>query len=527
MSALEGATGPAAELGEGAAAAEARGRWVDSATLLLVVAVCGVLFSTPLRRGGDLLPYAQDDLYYYLGVTRHLVRGAGSTFDGSTPTNGYHPLYLLVLWAATAVSSSLRGIYRVLAVLDVASAITIFTALRAMYRRRFQGALLRNGFAAAILYLSFFRLYHQMEVTLTLPLGFLFLFLLDRRPAEQTPRRWAGVGIVAALLTLSRLDAGLLVLLCVAAVLAQREFRETLTGAKVAAFLAGAVPPMAAYFLVNEHFFHRLTPISGAAKQTKTMHGFALDVLPRSLSIEVVGMFALSFVALCLLPWLWRRLEVEQRVICVAALLFPFAHWGITLWMSDWMLWAWYKYSLLFAMSMILLLVGTAVTAQLPSRAQMLAGAGVFVAAVLLLLSARYRMDMQMIEIAQAAEQVRTFAQTHPGRYAMGDRAGMVAYVDGQPMIQTEGLMMDDAFLNRIRRREPLREVLRAYDVDYYIGFDWKQPKNWPSEGCFQAKEPSQAGSSSPVMRGEFCEAPLADIRTTSGRTLIFDVRAP
>ena len=45
--------------------------WVDAGTTVLVLVVTALLFSTPLRRGGDLLPYAQDDLYYYLLVARN------------------------------------------------------------------------------------------------------------------------------------------------------------------------------------------------------------------------------------------------------------------------------------------------------------------------------------------------------------------------------------------------------------------------------------------------------------------------
>jgi hypothetical protein len=37
-----------------------------------------------------------DDAYYYAAIARNLARGAGSTFDGINPTNGYHPLWMAV-----------------------------------------------------------------------------------------------------------------------------------------------------------------------------------------------------------------------------------------------------------------------------------------------------------------------------------------------------------------------------------------------------------------------------------------------
>lgn len=35
-----------------------------------------------------------DDAWFYLQIARHAALGHGPTFDGSTPTNGYHPLWL-------------------------------------------------------------------------------------------------------------------------------------------------------------------------------------------------------------------------------------------------------------------------------------------------------------------------------------------------------------------------------------------------------------------------------------------------
>jgi 4-amino-4-deoxy-L-arabinose transferase-like glycosyltransferase len=48
-----------------------------------------------------------DDAFYYFQIARQVARGLGPTFDGLAPTNGFHPLYLLLLsglhqvWAAS------------------------------------------------------------------------------------------------------------------------------------------------------------------------------------------------------------------------------------------------------------------------------------------------------------------------------------------------------------------------------------------------------------------------------------------
>ncbi len=37
-----------------------------------------------------------DDAFYYFGIARNVAHGHGSTFDGIDPTNGYHPLWMLI-----------------------------------------------------------------------------------------------------------------------------------------------------------------------------------------------------------------------------------------------------------------------------------------------------------------------------------------------------------------------------------------------------------------------------------------------
>lgn len=39
----------------------------------------------------------QDDAFYYLKIADNIARGRGMTFDGTTPTNGFQPLYILLL----------------------------------------------------------------------------------------------------------------------------------------------------------------------------------------------------------------------------------------------------------------------------------------------------------------------------------------------------------------------------------------------------------------------------------------------
>ena len=103
----------------------------------------------------------------------------------------------------------------------------------------------------------------------------------------------------------------------------------------------------------------------------------------------------------------------------------------------------------------------------------------------------------------------------------MGDRSGMVAWLMPEPVIQTEGLVMDKAFLGSIRSREGLLPVLARYNVRYYVGTTQQM-----SAGCFRAAEPFQAGPASPHMLAELCQAPVAVFHHGDWYNLVFDLAA-
>jgi hypothetical protein len=95
-----------------------------------------------------------------------------------------------------------------------------------------------------------------------------------------------------------------------------------------------------------------------------------------------------------------------------------------------------------------------------------------------------------------AAIEIKAFADQHEGMYAMGDRAGAVGYLASRPVLQMEGLMMDGQYLDNVRYRRDLLEVLRSYGVHYYISTRVVRGNN----GCSVVKEPFQAGPDYPAI---------------------------
>ena len=184
------------------------------------------------------------------------------------------------------------------------------------------------------------------------------------------------------------------------------------------------------------------------------------------------------------------------------------------------MWWIWYLYPLVPVWA---LLGPTLMQRWLPlPRAAMLWLAGAVACGSLAIFMERVNTNKPAVFALERAGMLRQFALDHPGRYGIGDAAGMPTYLMQVPVVQLEGLMGDKPFLDRIRRQEPLLEAMVQMGIDYYVTV---RPE--PSGDCYDVREPAQAGPHSPVMKAHICLQPSADIRPPGDphHALVFDVR--
>lgn len=503
-------------------------RTIDILTLLVVVAACAWILSFPLRSHQILLDFAQDDFYYYLKPAQNLAAGRGVTFDGTTRTNGFHPLYFLLLTAASFFIHSLRAIFRLLWAVDLLSATAIFVLLRSIYARLTTDPFLPNALALCVLLPCLRTLFMQMEVTLALPLAFAFLATAFVPPQRYSPSRCAALGFLAALTMLARLDAGILVLMFLIGLVLVSEYRSVFTRRNMASFAITSLPLPLLYFFINQHFFHQLLPVSGSAKQLRhgwfpshevvsSFHGTSLLLITLAAASVTVG-------------WSIRRhLRPQEKLFCITALSTPFFFFTVEMFLSDWKLWGWYLYALRFAASASFLLFGIIISSDvIPAHWELVRQAAhrrwlppaLYAASLFLLVTSHYKMDVFMVEIQQAALRLNSFQETHPGKYAMGDRAGMFGYLSASPVLQAEGLMMDRTYLNHIRAQEDLRSVLASYGVNYYVAFT--ETKKESKGSCFHATEPVIAGPDALRMRSEFCDPPVFQFKGFDGTYRVF-----
>lgn len=208
------------------------------------------------------VPLTHEDGFYYFAIARHLAAGAGSTFDGLHPTNGYHPLWLLVLSAVHAAAPAGRALIYGTALqgaLWVASAVGLLVVARKLVGAMpaFLAVLVWVGLTDRIALAG-------LEWTLHALLVVAGAWAWQRR--GRTPRQALSLGILLSFTALARLDA---VLLAGALALAVLRDEGGAVRDRVRRGLAVAGPVAAAlvaYAAVNLAMFGHAQPVSASAK---------------------------------------------------------------------------------------------------------------------------------------------------------------------------------------------------------------------------------------------------------------------
>ena len=364
-----------------------------------------------------------------------------------------------------------------------------------------------------------------MEVTLALPLILLLIYRwLDRPP--HTPRNFFQLGSLASRCILARLDSAIFIALLFFAMMRFEPKPFAVSLKRTFAFGFGLLP-FWTYLIWNKAFFGAFMPNSAQAKQLRFHNTFRPETLislfhPFTAVRLILVVPCLACLVLLLVLLLRKStahpLTASRAVPVLWALaLFPLPHLASLCFLSDWPLWYWYFYPL------VLMSLGSlafcAARNPLPSRRWARLAIGLSLVITGYTAAFHIHHPPQKNPDPLIARGVADFARTHPGIYAMGDRSGTVGYLLRSPLIQLEGLVMDRAYLQRLRAQPSLETMLREYKVHYYVSTNAIYEK-----GCYLVREPAQAGPDSAHMLGTICESPVAAFSYDGIVTQIFDI---
>lgn len=238
------------------------------------------LVATWTLPAASLATLTPDDAYYYFQIAENVARGNGFSFDGLRPTNGYHPLWMMVCAAVAqlqgggAEPESLTLYVRVMTTLQLllggTAAAMLAYAVRRALNSASAAAVVLAGFATPwLVYASSDGLESGLSL---LAMAALFLAATRDRPFTTEPRKEdLAFGALLSISFLARLDYAFLCM-GVGAVGAACAVRRPAGGRwLVLKGLAWGLPVVALaalYLALNRLRFDTTMPISGAIKST-------------------------------------------------------------------------------------------------------------------------------------------------------------------------------------------------------------------------------------------------------------------
>lgn len=424
-----------------------------------------------------------DDAYYYLGVAQNIAEGNGSTFGNLVETNGYQPLWLLIL-AGIIYMFSLPKLWAFAVIPLLILLIKIVAVMRIDTTRNGEAwAVLIATIAIILLCPSVFS--HGLETSLLL----LFLPLLSQLrdyPEEFSPKTCVKYAAILSVLFLARLDALALAGVFALFILFGRRKYAIANLALTLALLGCAV---LIYFGINFKMFGTIVPVSGQAKAIGNKVGENLPILINYLlaaRIAVVAFVASLFIraalrkeTLATVPFS-RELAMTSIGAVIIACYYAF--------FSGWPIWGWYYWPValvtFYALAQLiyltialykqsfdrlwskLLVVGgwgfVAYVLLLGVRTEMAHDANVFYGATRQPSASFNVMNVRLVE--------EFFAKAPDGVVAMGDRAGGLGFwlPERFKFFHTEGLVGNKEYV-AARKAGQGMEFLKSLNIKYFV----------------------------------------------------------
>jgi hypothetical protein len=280
--------------------------------------------------------------------------------------------------------------------------------------------------------------------------------------------------------------------------------------------------------------------VSSASKTLKMGHSFNFSFL-KYLAMTRDGLGGLILIPIGFGLLILRKNRIPERshmLICWLVLCFPVLYYATLLLGSDWFLNRWYLYPLPFCTFIVAGIccnsfftrMNTSVTIFYRS-VFILVSACILFFSFSLVLRDTIHFKAEPNSIYANAKKMLPFVSAHPGIYAMGDQAGLMAYLLKVPVIQLEGLAADYTMYEHIKHEDDLSAVLKEYHIDYLI--ETSDKSGLPKEnGCYTIEEPhaGQAGMLSRKMKGIVCTEPIYKQTTSNDEgyevnTYVFEVR--
>jgi hypothetical protein len=453
--------------------------------LVILTAIAAMPASTWIRN------FARDDALYYPTVARNIALGLGSTYDGITPTNGYHPLWC---WIQVPIAATAGSLDPMTYLWWVKMAMVVVVALAVMVWAHLIRELSGSNWAAATFSLllggywwSVHTLNSGMETPLVVALMGISLLLAHRLLGNGSTSTAVALGCAMAATFLARLDSifFLGVLGCLLLVRLRRDVR--IEFAWLTPLLLIPLP----YLWWNVTAFGSVIPVSGIRKSvSRPTVGDQVGIVARFVSekldnvsgvIHPTGVVVLALILVLGLGSIWIiRRECQELATRLGVLwVLPVGAIVHFLYVAVFMVEvnvAWYQYAeyltVFLAASVVVAAAASWIRARDATRGFQWVPFSLALAATLAILGAfapKAMPDVANVRSYDAAVWAREHLSDDHARFGMYD-PGVFQYVSGLPTIALNGLASTREVVSLVQEGK-WSEIIRRYNVDYVVQF--------------------------------------------------------
>jgi len=320
---------------------------IGSIFFLSLCVVSLVVFYVPLD---FLTALCSDDAFYYFKIARNIVGGQGCTFDGIAPTNGFHPVWMILVLAAHYLAGpQLEMPVRMVIAANGLLCIATLLLFYHVARKQVGPGVGVVAVAVCLAPGTLSAMTNGMETGLLLFAMVVLLWLCYEKglhdPVSNVRQSFL-FGALLGAICLCRLDAVFFMLAAVcAAAIAGPVFRLSARrwASRMVALGVGFVVVVSPYLLWNIVAFGHVMPISGAVKSCfpQVRHTLAVYRDMRFGLVLLVILVVLTSIASlidCHRERCWRKLFRSPLPMLALGCVLHFCHaflflpWGVYWW---------------------------------------------------------------------------------------------------------------------------------------------------------------------------------------------------
>jgi len=306
------------------------GGWAFTVAALSICAL-GLLYRlqlTPFCVPGGPVWRISDDIFYYLQIARNISLGNGATFDGISQTNGFHPLYALILTglfkAGVSPAQMPQTALAVLAIADAVTGLFLFLILRGR-------GLAAGGLVACLLWMANVEAVGVSHLGVETPISAMLLatslyaYLRWKARSDGRGRGPVAAGLLIGLAALARTDSFLMAFALGADIFLLSGRAETLKARLIRSVtpLVLAVAVVSPWFIWNLATFGTIGQVSAKALIYRQQASVWIKTAGK---LESAGLTGIPAAILLGLAWLLYSLaKIPNWFIRLGGLLQPAA----------------------------------------------------------------------------------------------------------------------------------------------------------------------------------------------------------